>query len=435
MHPFGGTPICPRCSKPVYLAEQAMGPGRRLYHKPCLACTLCNKRLDSFNLVEHNQQPYCKSCHLKSFGTRDLRHANLPYAPPPGDNTARSSSPVSSSSPNKSAFPPQALLRPLSTGNSGPSSSPAFPMPRLRPNRSLVTSPISPLFPRGPASPTRETPANGTSPDTNEPSNGNLIAEEETEEETEKSEVPEQDEEAEESRDTFSEPSDNNTSLSTYPSNTGRPGIGTIPRTIPLYLNSGRHRTSRSVGVMPSRSESPTASSALRANKEAEDVEGASKAERDDHFAPQSFPRSGTPGGTPLGRNHSTGPSSFGGSPGTFSGMTPLKQTATGTRYGIALSGGGSVGVHMTGSEASPRKWGGGTPICPRCTKSVFFAEQVKAVGKTYHKGCLRCMECNSSLDSNKLRDHDGDPFCVRCYNKLYGPQGGGYALLGKAGG
>jgi len=22
MHPFGGTPICPRCSKAVYLAEQ-----------------------------------------------------------------------------------------------------------------------------------------------------------------------------------------------------------------------------------------------------------------------------------------------------------------------------------------------------------------------------------------------------------------------------
>ncbi|EEB97569.1 hypothetical protein MPER_03084, partial [Moniliophthora perniciosa FA553] len=56
MHPFGGTPICPRCNKAVYAAEQVMGPGRKLYHKPCLACTLCNKRLDSYTLLEHDQE-------------------------------------------------------------------------------------------------------------------------------------------------------------------------------------------------------------------------------------------------------------------------------------------------------------------------------------------------------------------------------------------
>jgi len=196
-----------------------------------------------------------------------------------------------------------------------------------------------------------------------------MIVEEETDHQTDNDEISEQ--EAEESRDTFSEPSNNIASPSIYPSNTGRPGIGTIPRTIPLYLNSGRHRPSHSVGVMQSRSDSPSASSASRISKEAEDAEGG-RAEREDNFSPQSFPRSGIPAGTPLGRNYSTGPGSFSG---TFSGITPLKQTATGTRYGVALSGG--VGVHMTGTEASPRKWGGGTPICPRCTKSVFFAEQV----------------------------------------------------------
>jgi len=87
----------------------------------------------------------------------------------------------------------------------------------------------------------------------------------------------------------------------------------------------------------------------------------------------------------------------------------------------------------------------------------MFFADtlKVKAVGKTYHKFCLRCTECNTTLDSTKLRDHEEQPFCVRCYNKvrlrvpfsfsgkcclcellqLHGPQGQGYALLGKAGG
>ncbi|KAI0087599.1 hypothetical protein BDY19DRAFT_954528 [Irpex rosettiformis] len=32
MHPFGGTPICPRCNKAVYAAEQIMGPGRKVRH-------------------------------------------------------------------------------------------------------------------------------------------------------------------------------------------------------------------------------------------------------------------------------------------------------------------------------------------------------------------------------------------------------------------
>jgi len=52
-------------------------------------------------------------------------------------------------------------------------------------------------------------------------------------------------------------------------------------------------------------------------------------------------------------------------------GVSSLKQTATGTRYGVALSG----------STASPpaKTWGlsGTTPVCPRCGKNVYFAEQV----------------------------------------------------------
>ncbi len=95
------------------------------YQQPCLACTSCNKRLDSFTLLEHDEQvrlpalhcnealhpadpPYSptgtltahftpqeytylmirsKTCHLKLFGTRDLRHANLPQASPPASPT------------------------------------------------------------------------------------------------------------------------------------------------------------------------------------------------------------------------------------------------------------------------------------------------------------------------------------------------------------
>ncbi|KAK0463193.1 LIM-domain-containing protein [Desarmillaria tabescens] len=245
MHPFGGTTICPRCEKAVYAAEQVMGPGRKAslfspaYPAPCLKCSTCNKRLDSYTLLEHDQEPYWYE--FVTFGTRDLRQANLPYAAPP--------------------------------------------------------------------SPTR---ANTDTKDSEE--------------------------QAEEEKDTLND-------------------------------------------LTPS----PTKDAATLQRSNTLDA---------------------------IGRT-----------------AKPLIQTSTGTRYGAAL---GMVSPQTTG-----RKWGGAstTPRCPKCNGLVYFAEQVKAVGKTYHKACLRCMECNTLLDSTRLRDHDGTPLCGRCYSKLHGPQGSGYALLGKAGG
>jgi hypothetical protein len=143
------------------------------------------------------------------------------------------------------------------------------------------------------------------------------------------------------------------TTSSPYPSNIGRPGIGTIPRTIPLYLNNGNgsrtgynHYTSHSLGSVPSKY-CPT-------KAEGEAVE--------DDLATKNYTNSRQGDGIALDQN--------------LNNFTPLKQTSTGTRYGVALSGG--VGAHMTGSASpSPRKWGVGTPVCPRCMKNVYFAEQV----------------------------------------------------------
>ncbi|KIM29224.1 hypothetical protein M408DRAFT_120865 [Serendipita vermifera MAFF 305830] len=73
---FGSSPTCPRCSKAVYFAEQVNAVGKK-WHKACLNCSACRKRLDSFNLLEHDDEPYCKPCHVRNFGTRDLRSANL----------------------------------------------------------------------------------------------------------------------------------------------------------------------------------------------------------------------------------------------------------------------------------------------------------------------------------------------------------------------
>jgi len=323
-----------------------MGPGRKLYHKPCLACTLCNKRLDSLTLLEHDQLPYCKSCHLKNFGTRDLRHANLPH---------RDDQPPSPTKANQPPLPlPPRVTSPIRIDP---------PAPLLKPTRSLVTSPNgirSPTFPRSVVDIERTNDKDSEGDAATSPAHG------------------------------CASPSAPPRALSpliktNMPSNSGRHGQGNFPRTIPLSPNKS---------AQPSTDSNPN-------------------------------PKSPSPVPRPL-HNSSRSVESI-------PLVSSLVATTTGTRYGELLN---RASVNLTGtSGGSPRRWGADTPTCPRCSRNVYFAEQVKAVGKTYHKGCLRCMECKTLLDSSRLRDHDGEPYCVRCYGKLHGPQGSGYALLGKAGG
>lgn len=39
-----------------------------MYHKHCLKCTVCNRRLDSMSLLEHNGEPFCNNCHRTYLG-------------------------------------------------------------------------------------------------------------------------------------------------------------------------------------------------------------------------------------------------------------------------------------------------------------------------------------------------------------------------------
>ncbi|TPX62594.1 hypothetical protein PhCBS80983_g00407 [Powellomyces hirtus] len=69
MSKFGGSPSCPRCGKAVYMAEQINGPGGQ-WHKTCLTCKECNRRLDSTSLTEREKEAYCKMCYGKMFGPK-----------------------------------------------------------------------------------------------------------------------------------------------------------------------------------------------------------------------------------------------------------------------------------------------------------------------------------------------------------------------------
>ncbi|CAO3574947.1 unnamed protein product [Mortierella alpina] len=68
------------------------------------------------------------------------------------------------------------------------------------------------------------------------------------------------------------------------------------------------------------------------------------------------------------------------------------------------------------------------SPRCPRCTKSVYSAEQVIGPnGAAWHKSCFTCRECNRRLDSSTLAEHEGEAYCKPCHKKMWGPTGYGY--------
>ena len=46
---------------------------------------------------------------------------------------------------------------------------------------------------------------------------------------------------------------------------------------------------------------------------------------------------------------------------------------------------------------------------CARCSKSVDVVEEVVAAGKSFHKDCFRCKECNSALTVQSASSHQGE--------------------------
>ncbi|SCV73129.1 BQ2448_7054 [Microbotryum intermedium] len=58
---------------------------------------------------------------------------------------------------------------------------------------------------------------------------------------------------------------------------------------------------------------------------------------------------------------------------------------------------------------------------CPRCRTTVYAAEQALAVGSKWHKRCLRCAGCSTSLALGQLNEKDGEPWCRNCYAKKFG--------------
>ncbi|XP_078263189.1 cysteine-rich protein 1-like [Rhinoraja longicauda] len=67
-------------------------------------------------------------------------------------------------------------------------------------------------------------------------------------------------------------------------------------------------------------------------------------------------------------------------------------------------------------------------PKCPRCSKEVYFAEKTTALGKDWHRPCLKCEKCSKTLTCGAISEHNGLPYCTRpCHQALFGPTGFGH--------
>ena len=83
--------------------------------------------------------------------------------------------------------------------------------------------------------------------------------------------------------------------------------------------------------------------------------------------------------------------------PNTSSNVTGKGRVWLGLGYGVS-------NVHISGTVKAPGsggpkpkpKWGG-ADTCPRCDKSVFIAEMMRAAGQTFHKSCFTCQVTSST--------------------------------------
>ncbi|KAI9300821.1 hypothetical protein BJ944DRAFT_252798 [Cunninghamella echinulata] len=149
---LGGSPNCIRCNKAVYMAEKVIGPGGA-WHKNCLTCKECNKRLDSTTLTERNGEAYCKTCYTRQWGAKGYGFAGgasflsteekLPREILESQNLLSSSSAISPSQKEVNSTPPPPPALPSSLSRPQLPTKPALPSRPNLPARSMNNNTIT----------------------------------------------------------------------------------------------------------------------------------------------------------------------------------------------------------------------------------------------------------------------------------------------------
>ncbi|CAD6885882.1 unnamed protein product [Tilletia laevis] len=383
-------PRCPRCHDSIFATELKIGPASIAYHARCLTCSLCNKRLDSTLQVEHEGQPYCKHCHAKMLGT--------------GANGFTRAVPMQPRSPQAAGVRVGAFSSPGS-----PTSAPKVLASTGSPSPHRATSSVSSVASSsraagatngstGAASSSLSSTSDEPSPpptrfsfsSASKPSQPFLLSSERTQPASSARRLEDEDDGAE-----F--------------------GPGPVPpRAQPTPVAQSMDDLVNQVGGITIRPRGIGVVPTSRAGDD-DDIDAASTV--------------ATVGGLPPPRR-----------------LTPSKHGPT-TGYKTAPAfGGGTSGLSRLGLDSSISAAAGGTPLCARCAKPVYFAEQKQGAGRKWHRACLRCDGCSAILESGRLEEgpaHGGElattlhpqggkganVWCKNCYAKHFGPKGIGVGM------
>ncbi|KAJ2021690.1 hypothetical protein IWW57_004823, partial [Coemansia sp. S610] len=112
------------------------------------------------------------------------------------------------------------------------------------------------------------------------------------------------------------------------------------------------------------------------------------------------------------------------GQPGRGRPMTPLSGGLSPMQRPVSARG--ASGSLAYGRPFKPKVFGVGAPpdICPRCNTTIYAAEMGTAAGREYHKRCIRCKTCDSSIGSLQITEREGEIYCKQCYARDFGPKG-----------
>ncbi|KAF8337651.1 uncharacterized protein EI90DRAFT_2909855 [Cantharellus anzutake] len=65
---------CPLCGSAVYHAEQVVALGKK-WHRACLQCSSCQRRLESHNICDNDGDAYCRMCYSQKHGPTGCGYA------------------------------------------------------------------------------------------------------------------------------------------------------------------------------------------------------------------------------------------------------------------------------------------------------------------------------------------------------------------------
>ncbi|ETS63054.1 hypothetical protein PaG_02829 [Moesziomyces aphidis] len=473
-------PKCARCNTSVFLAEQVIGPASKPYHKTCLTCVVCNKRLDSTLLVEHDGEPYCKNCHKEHLGTGKggfgkavSLNPTSPKSPrsPVTNLTGTPRSPLATPSKAGAALAQQQYSTPetmLSRGRADAARRSPSPT-KFTPGASLVGSeeqvPGISIRPRGFGTPSQVGPSSSPTKPTSPLAYASQRA-------------------ANNGADSYSTPirsideaiaadaSSLNDPVARLQAAVGGMSIGTpSSRAVanehaeydaaPTQSVTGHTIPSVDYYATPSppstRVAQPASASKPQYTEETSFAEDGTpitiqtrRVAATDTIGSIRFGGAGSP--TPPAKVNSQPPLAALGQlppprrpdPKTLTGASGTAKIAPPRTITNPASGSGSSedlvgsrrksGIDRIGLSSSIVDASGGTPLCARCARPVYFAEQKAAAGRKWHRACLRCDGCNTTLESGKLEEGPAEKnpaapqgganvWCRICYAKYFGPK------------